>query len=153
MDFQTWNEIINNGGYSQELDWFAIDKSNNVGMFSAIMNAPIPEKVKRSFDEYLLIKREISLLPKFSPYQLVTSMAGNFSDWIGYAEKGLFAFDFQDIHRAEKKNYYDLIAKPVHGIKADNLNFSEKFLENITKLDCDFSKGDLDIKLIENYRI
>ena len=67
------------------------------------MHAPIPEKVKKSYDNYVGLKQLIDSLPKSTTYILRTTEQDNFSDWFTYAEKGLFAFDFQDAHRATAK--------------------------------------------------
>ena len=50
MTKEIWEEVIRDGAYASELDWYAIDNKGNIGMFSAIMNAPIPEIVKKSYD-------------------------------------------------------------------------------------------------------
>ncbi|WP_221305462.1 hypothetical protein [Prosthecobacter dejongeii] len=44
----------------------------------------------------------------------VTTESGKLSDWEVYSQHGLFAFDFQDVHRplSKARNGYDLIYKP-----------------------------------------
>jgi hypothetical protein len=144
MTKETWREIIIDGAYSQEFDWFASDRNGNLGIFSAIMNAPIPESIKVSYENYIKVEEIISSLPKSTSHILTTNENGNFSDWISYAEKGLFAFDFQDVHRTknEIKNQYDLIAKPFQPILVNDKHI---LFDIIIKLDCDFSCGDLKI--------
>ena len=149
MTKDTWEEIINYGAYSQELDWYAIDKNGNLGMFSAIMLAPVPEKVKQSYDDYMGLKKLITSLPKSTSFILTTIEQGNFSDWTSYAEKGLFAFDFQDVHRSIAKNQYDLIARPALPLNFRDINISINLLDILVKLDCDFSNGDVKTDLIE----
>lgn len=149
MTKDTWEEIIKYGDYAQELDWCAIDKNGNLGIFSAIMLAPIPEKVKKSYDNYIRLKQIISSLPKSTSFVLTTSEQGSFSDWTSYAEKGLFAFDFQDIHRINVKNQYDLIARPVLPLNLKDIHIPINSFEALVELDCDFSSGNLKTELIK----
>ncbi len=149
MTKETWDEVIRDGAYAQELDWYAIDKNGNIGMFSAIMNAPIPDKIKKCYDNYIGLKQLINSLPKSTSFILTTTAKGNFSDWTSYAEKGLFAFDFQDVHRSSPKNQYDLIARPVQPLNFKDIDIPTSLLYPLVKLDCDFLKGDLQTDLIE----
>lgn len=149
MTKETWEEVIRDGAYAQELDWYAIDSKGNIAMFSAIMNAPIPDKVKESYDNYIGLRQLFNSLPKSTSFVLTTTEQGNFSDWTSYAEKGLFAFDFQDVHRTTAKNQYDLIAQPVVPLNFRDINIPTNLLDALVKLDCDFLKGDLQTELIE----
>ena len=147
MTKEIWDEIIKNGAYIQELDWFATDINGNIGVFSAVMNAQIPESVKASYDNYIRLNRWIESLPLFTSAILTTSEAGDFSSWILYAEKGLFAFDFQDIHRLKPKKQYDLIARPVNPLNINNLVISVDTLAAFAKLDCDFASVNISTEL------
>jgi hypothetical protein len=149
MTKEVWEEIIKYGAYVQELDWYAIDRKGNLGMFSAIMFAPIPEATKISYDNYIELKHIVSSLPKRTSFILTTNEKGNFSDWIAYAEKGLFAFSFQDIHRQIVKDQYDLVASPVSPLNFKDLIISAKLLNTLIQLDCDFADGDLKTELIK----
>jgi hypothetical protein len=149
MTKETWEEVINYGAYAQELDWYAIDKNGNLGMFSAIMHAPIPGIVKKSYDNYIQIKKLINSLPKSTSFVLTTAERCDFSDWASCAEKGLYAFDFRDVHRLIAKNQYDLIARPLLPLNFKNINIPTNLLDALAKLDCDFSKGYLPTELIE----
>ena len=144
MTQDTWNDIVKNGAYSQELDWFAIDNKGQLGMFSAAMNAPIPDKVMSSLENYEDLKRLIELAPKITSAIVETREQGNFDDWIAYAEKGLFAFDFQDIHRIEKRAQYDLIARPLKPLTLDELNLPTNLNEYLVRINCDFGSGNLE---------
>ena len=143
MTTEIWDEILKYGAYSQEFDWFALDKKGYLGAFTAVMNAPIPVKIKSSLKDYIQITHFIDALPKITVSLLSTSENGNFSSWVSYAEKGLFAFDFQDIHRKDPKNQYDLIARPLVPLNLRTMNIPSSFLDNMTTLDCEFEKGDL----------
>jgi hypothetical protein len=149
MTKDTWEEIIKYGAYAQELDWYAIDKNGNLGMFSAIMLAPIPEKAKESYDTYIGLNSLINSLPKSTSFVLTTTEQGDFSAWTSYAEKGLFAFDFQDLHRSIAKNQYDLIARPVLPLNYKDINIPANLLDKLVKLDCDFLNGDIKTEIIK----
>ncbi|WP_255156171.1 hypothetical protein [Ferruginibacter sp. HRS2-29] len=149
MTKEIWEEVIRDGAYAHELDWYAIDNKGHIGMFSAIMNAPIPAKVKQSYDNYIGLKQLINSLPKSTSFVLTTADPRNVSHWTSYAEKGLFAFDFEDVHRLTAKNQYDLIARPVLPLNFGDVNIPAKLLDALVKLDCDFLNGDLKSEIIE----
>jgi hypothetical protein len=143
MNRDTWDNLTKDGAYSQELDWLAVDNKGQLGIFTAVMNAPIPDKVKSSFENYKDLRQRIELTPKTTEAIVVTREKGDFSDWTAYADKGFFAFDFQDIHRTDKKNQYDLIAKPARPLTIDKLQLPSLLVDSLAKLDCDFGDGDL----------
>jgi hypothetical protein len=99
--------------------------------------------VNFSFDNYESLRQKIESTPKTTTAIVETREKGNFSDWITYAEKGFFAFDFQDIHRSDKKNQYDLIARPARPLKVDELKLASLLADNLVRIDCDFGDGDL----------
>ena len=143
MNRNTWDNLIKDGAYSQEFDWLAIDNKGHLGIFTATMNAPIPDKVKSSFENYEELRRRIELTTKTTSAIVETREKGDFDDWIAYADKGFFAFDFQDIHRTEKKNQYDLIARPARPLTVDELHLPIVLADSLVKIDCDFGDGDV----------
>ena len=148
MNQDTWNDIIENGAYSEELDWFAYDIKGNLGVFTAVMDVPIPKSIGQSFENYIQLNLIIESLPKITSSILVTSEQANFSNWILYSEKGLFAFDFHDVHRKIRKNQYDLITRPLIPIKLQSLNISSDLIFSMFKFEGDFSDGSLSTKEI-----
>lgn len=149
MTKEVWQEIITYGAYSEELDWYAIDRNGNLAIFSAIMGAPIPEATKRSFNNYNELQEIIYSLPKTTSSILTAVEQGNFSNWIAYAEKGLFAFDFQDVHRIVAKGQYDLVAKPTSPLRLKDIQMPSKLLDTLAQLDCVFADGDVKTELIK----
>jgi hypothetical protein len=144
----TWDHLIKDGAYSQELNWLAVDNKGQLGIFTSLMNAPIPDKVKSSLENYEDLRKRIELISKTTTAIVVTKEKGNFSDWTAYADKGLFAFDFQDVHRATKKNQYDLIARPVKPLTIGELHLPSLLADSVTKLDCDFGDGDVTTDIV-----
>lgn len=143
MNRDTWDNLIKDGEYSQELDWLAVDNKGQLGIFTAVMNAPIPDKVKSSLENYQDLQQRIKFRPKTTSAIVVTREKGNFSDWIAYADKGFFAFDFQDVHRTNKKSQYDLIARPARPLLIDELHLPLLLKESLAIVDCDFADGDV----------
>ena len=148
MTRDKWDEIVKHGPYSQELNWFATDNSGQLAVFTSVMNAPIPDNVKNSYERYLELKSKIDSLSKTTQAIITTKEKGNLKDWIEYADKGLFAFDFQDVHRTKKKNQFDLIARPKTPLTLDKLDISDSLTDTIVKIDCDFHTGDLNTEKI-----
>jgi hypothetical protein len=148
MNRDTWNLLIKDGAYAQELDWLAVDNKGQLGIFTAVLNAPIPDQVKSSFEIYEDLRQIIEGIPGSTTAIVVTRDKGDFSDWTAYAEKGLFAFDFQDIYRTVKKNQYDLIAMPTRPLTIAELHLTPLLADGLTKLDCDFGDGDLAIEKV-----
>ena len=144
-DLSIWNEIVNNGAYSTELDWFGIDKKGNIAVFTALMNAPIPESVKSSFENYSNLFDYINSMKATTGSQLITLEKGDFQVWLRYARKGLYAYDFQDVHRAIPKKQYDLIAKPDQPLNISDLDLSSTVLAGFFKIDADFNEGNISL--------
>lgn len=72
MNRNTWDDLIRYGAYSQELDWLAVDNKGQLGIFTSIMNAPIPDKVKSSFETYHELRQRIESTPKSTSAIVVT---------------------------------------------------------------------------------
>ncbi|MCW1884804.1 hypothetical protein OKA04_08700 [Luteolibacter flavescens] len=55
--------------------------------------------------------------------KLVFKGDGNYRDWQAFASRGLYAFDFHDVHRSstDKRQGYDLIYRPEQPIMAGDL--------------------------------
>lgn len=143
MDREIWTNIINEGAYSYELDWIAVDICGQVGVFTAIMNAPIPTKIAKSYDLYNQLMSTISGLNERCSAIRITPNNGDLSDWDMYARKGLYAFDYQDVHRKDqdKLNQYDLISKPSAPIHIEELELNNQLISIIPRLKCDFRDG------------
>lgn len=145
MDKDTWNDMMKHGYLHHEINWLAVDNKGQLGIFTALLEAPLPDKVKSSFENYQDLRQSIELTPKSTSATLVTRQKGNFSDWLAYANKGFFAFDFQDVHRTNKKNQYDLIARPAIPLTVDELHLTSVLMDSLVQIDCDFEDGDVKI--------
>jgi hypothetical protein len=145
MDKEIWTNIINEGAYSNELDWIAIDTCGQVGVFTTIMNAPIPTEIGKSYDLYIQLMSIISGLNERCSAIRITPNNGDLLDWDVYARKGLYAFDYQDVHREQKdkRNQYDLISKPSAPLHIEELDLNNLLISIIPKINCDFRDGDV----------
>ena len=143
MDKETWDDILTNGAYLSELDWIATDKTGQIGIFSAIMDAPIPKQIRHSFELFKELQELIAKLPENSTTNQVITNSGDFSCWLKYSRKGLFAFDFQDVHRIDKLNQYDLIATPSPPLNIKDLKLKKELIIIIPQFDCNFGLGNL----------
>jgi hypothetical protein len=151
MNKNVWEDIIENGAYSQELDWFAVDNTGQLGVFTAVGFAPIPYTVKASLENYIKLKEIIDELPTVTSAKLNSLEKGNFENWLSYASKGLFAFDFQDFHRTITKDQYDLIALPMIPLSLNKLNLPLNLLEYVVQFDCNFKNGNLKTEKINEF--
>lgn len=138
INIQQWEAIVNNS-YAIEFDWIGTNHIGHTAVFSSYNTGYIPEKVKTSFELYSQLDHLIQAMPKYTIPKLFTKETGNFKDWLSYAAKGLFAFDYQDIHRKQKIDRYDLIAQPTTPLS--NLKGIEKFINIIPTFNLVFDEN------------
>lgn len=120
-----------------EFDWYCLDRRGFVAVLTTAGRGHISESFfQTSVHEYnviitALVSRETCKAVR------VTAESGNFSDWQFYAQHGLFAFDFQDVHRtsARARNGYDLIYKPVRAVHQSELPESARCCLPIVETD------------------
>ena len=97
-----------------EFDWFARDREGHLAVFSSAGRGFIPQSVFSAtvvpYNEFIA---SIAGRTKAAAV-LAFKENGQYHDWKVYAEHGLFAYDFQDVHRtaAEERRGYDLIYRP-----------------------------------------
>jgi len=134
-----WNEAIAVRSYDIEFDWFGIDNNGFIAVFSSFSRGFIPEIVKKSRLDYIKIIEEIeNLLFKYTA-QLVINSDGRFDDWIKYSKQGIIAFDYQEVHRIEKHEVYDLISKPNNLMTAEAIGINKKIIKKIPKFNMSFN--------------
>jgi len=136
-DQREWKSLKDNNDYA-EFDWFGIDRVGNIGMFCSFGIGPVPKIVWSSLELYNELYEIIENLPEVTQPQLVYKGNGYFTDWLAYASKGLFAYDYHDIHRTKKLKQYDLIAVPDNPTKIEDLMLSQKLINYIPKLRVEF---------------
>lgn len=120
-----------------EYDWAAIDNEEQLGYFSSAGLGPIPkicEQMPLHFDNLFETTIDMTTLCNA---QIITENQKNIDDWFLIAQKGIFAYDWN-----EKLKLYELIAKPKKPISFRQLNKDEeKNIFSQVKLDCNFNLG------------
>jgi hypothetical protein len=106
--------------YPEQVDcaWLAVDSVGHVAVFITAGVGPIPETVLKSETPIVEIESKLLELPPMAPASLAVEVPSPGS-FIALAERGLFVFDWQNVHRtrAELKPGYDLVAIPTRPIE------------------------------------
>lgn len=126
-----------------EFDWFCVDRHGFMAVLTTAGRGHIPESFfQTSAQEYNVIIGVLASRQTCNGMR-VTTESGKFSDWELYARHGLFAFDFQDVHRPSSlaRNGYDLIYKPVR--PAHRSELPESMRHCLPVFETDFSTIDL----------
>lgn len=125
-----------------EFDWFAADSIGQLGVFTSAGRGFIPSCVFTSVSSYNEFIAAIARRPT-SEAILAFSGTGRFADWKELSEHGLFAYDFQDVHRigVQRRNGYDLIYRP--GAPATASMLPACVVEYLPRLDTIFGDSDL----------
>lgn len=137
---ELWHAIISHS-YDIEFDWIGIDNTENLGIFSSFNRGWIPKLTISSFEKYQKLASIINNLPFTTKATQFTSEKGHFRDWIEYSKKGIFAFDYQDIHRTEKFDRYDLISLPKIPIKLNQLNDCDSIIDILPRFNLPFDNN------------
>lgn len=98
------------GDYDCEFDWIGRDCNNYLGIFISFNRGFIPEKVYSSLELYSKVMEIVESLP--SKDSNVGIAHKEKDEFYQLAQKGLFVYDNQDVHRVEKLEQYDLINTP-----------------------------------------
>lgn len=126
-----------------EFDWFARDQEGQLAVLTSAGKGCIPKRVfAGSVEAYNGFVAAIASRA-ISQAVLVSKESGRFHDWREYAEHGLFAYDFQDVHRssAKERGGYDLIFRP--SVPATILDLPEHVMTCLPVLDVAFGASDL----------
>jgi hypothetical protein len=94
-----------------DLAWLAVDAVGHMAVFTTAGVAPIPSTVLDHPDlvdpaEDLLLE-----LPPVGDCGLLVRYPRP-DDYINFARRGFFAYDWQDVHRSPHTRCYDMIARP-----------------------------------------
>ncbi len=125
-----------------EFDWFAADNIGQLGVFTSAGRGFIPSRVFTSVSSYNEFIALVARRPT-SEAVLEFSGTGRFADWKELSEHGLFAYDFQDVHRigVHHRDGYDLIYRPSTPATVSMLPAS--VAEYLPRLDTIFGGADL----------
>jgi hypothetical protein len=103
--------------------WLAVDRDDNVAAFVTAGCGPIPVNFL-DVEHYNIfeIEQRLDGLPRISEMRLLVELERP-DDFIDISQRGIFAYDWSDIHRTRREEIlkYELIAAPLHSIKATQL--------------------------------
>jgi hypothetical protein len=126
-----------------EFDWFARDEAGQLAVFTSAGSGFIPARVFSS--TVAPYNGVIAALAgrHTAPVIKVFTGDGSFADWCDLAARGLFAYDFQDLHRvrAAERHGYDLIARP--SVPATTLDLPSSLVDYLPVVPAVFGAADL----------
>jgi hypothetical protein len=96
-----------------KFDWFARDRIGQLAVFSSAGRGSIP---RQTFAASVPYNDLIAAIGRRATSPAITEFAGEgcYRDWEEFAEYGLFAYDFHDLHRVQMQERagYDLMYRP-----------------------------------------
>ena len=95
-----------------------------------------------SYEQYVKLHQFLSQLTKVCSAKIITKESGLIDYWVDWADKGLFAFDYQDVHRNEKFDRYDLMAAPSQPLLGEIIQQFHEFQGVVARFNVAFS-GDI----------
>jgi hypothetical protein len=98
--------------------WVASDREGHVGGFVTAGVGPVPdEALREEFVPVEDVEGILRRLPKISTTRLLSAVKRP-DDFVDLAERGVFVFDWADIHRSsvEAVKAYEAVAVPHHPI-------------------------------------
>ena len=123
--------------HPRELDevdasWLAVDTLGQVAVFTTGGAGPIPETAMASVATG---EESVQSLPEVSGHTLLTFVPRP-DDFVSFAKRGLFAYDWSDVRRARSKELggYELQAQPTSPLKISELPSSVQALAGATQL-------------------
>ncbi len=102
--------------------WFALDADGHVGVFTTGGEGPVPPWLDPAWADAVF--DELVTLAARGAHRLVTKdrspsrYADPFQTWKRWADRGFYAYDWSDVHRAPaaRLHRYELIASPTRPI-------------------------------------
>ena len=118
----------------QEIDaaWIAIDDLGQVALFTTGGEGPIPDA---ALSFVSTVEDSANSLPETSGYELLVTVARP-DDFIAFARRGLFAYDWSDVHRSahQASGSYELQARPSRPLTLLDLPASLQAAASATRL-------------------
>jgi len=111
LSYEDWTAVSKGANYV-EFDWIGIDDQGQIGIFCSCGMGYIPPRVFSSYNSYVGLNDFLYDAGYSTTAEIISKESGMKDFWRDWALKGLFAFDYYDVHRQEKFDRYDLIAKP-----------------------------------------
>lgn len=148
LSYEDWI-AVSKGANHVEFDWIGIDNQAQFGIFSSIGMGYIPRKVFNSYKSYIGLNNFLYDHGKSPTAEIISKESGSKDFWMEWVLKGLFAYDYYDVHRKEKFDRYDLIAIPGLPLLVKAVPELSAFDEVIPKFNLAFSTDILFKQLVE----
>lgn len=150
LSFDDWTAVSQNATLV-EFDWIGIDSLGQFGVFSSVTVGYKPPKVFSSYELYaglfnFLLDHQIS-----TTAQIISKEPGAKNFWRDWAQKGLFAYDYDDFHRKEKFDRYDFIAIPDRALLITEIPEIKAFSEIIPRFKFAFD-GNISFSQLKGYQ-
>src|SRR5438132_124105 len=98
--------------HGRDYAWVALDAVGHVAVFTNAGEGPIPTAVLTNRQEADQAEELIHRLPQRGECQLLMTLPRP-DDFIAFARRGLFAYDWRDVHQARDRTFrYELLARP-----------------------------------------
>ena len=139
--FEEWTAVSKRETFI-EFEWVGIDNIGQLGIFSSVSVGYIPAKVFASYETYAALYNFLLDRQSTTTAQIISKDSGRKDFWRDWAQKGLIAYDYQDVHRTEKFDQYDLIAVPGKALLAKEVPEMKVLDTTIPRFDLAFT-GDI----------
>ncbi len=99
--------------------WLAVDSLGQVAVFTTAGEGPIPESALQGIES---AEELAHALPVRGDAELLAALKRP-DDYLSFARRGLFAYDWSDVHRTSAKaiHAYELIARPRSALRVNEL--------------------------------
>jgi hypothetical protein len=93
--------------------WLGADEIGRVGLFITAGEGPVPETALHQLELGIWPEKAVAGLPRVGPCNLLAEVP-NPNSFIEAAERGIFVYDWTDIHRSRsgEMDSYELVASP-----------------------------------------
>ncbi len=125
--------VVEDEQYPSHLDvaWVGVDRLGRLGVFTTGGQGPIPKVYLR--DEGMLDRLfdAIDALPIVSEHRLFSDVPRP-DDFIGFARRGLFSFDWADVHRTHGLVHaYEIQARPVSPVIVSTAGLNSSVVDSL----------------------
>ncbi len=103
-----------------DLPWLALDAAGRLAVFTTAGEGPVPASALRVS---VTAEAVLAQLPVVGGNELLVEYPRP-DDFIAFAERGLYAYDWADAHRVhgDCTRCYELVAKPLRPVSIDELS-------------------------------
>jgi hypothetical protein len=101
--------------------WLAIDARGHLAIFTNAGVGPIPASVLVERDQTDETEELLNELPERSGCQMLIALPRP-DDYVGFARRGVFAFDWRDAHHTvNKSRRYEMVCRPTVPVSVEQL--------------------------------